>query len=98
MLLDGTVSDPDADSVRPQRPGRHRVAVAGRIRLARYEQAENLTLQQAQRDLRDLVTAGPLAPVGRTRARYYIDGPRFPTPVLALARTPFTLVSPYPND
>jgi Fic family protein len=75
----------------------HVVAVAGRIRRARYEQAENLTLQQAQRDLRDLTTAGLLVPVGRTRARYYTDGPRFPAPALELARTPFTLVAPYPD-
>jgi Fic family protein len=76
----------------------HDVAVGGRVRRTRYEQAEGLTLQQAQRDLRDLATAGLLAPVGRTRARYYTEGPRFPAPALELARTPFTLTSPYPND
>jgi Fic family protein len=76
----------------------HDVAVGGRIRRARYEQAENLTLQQAQRDLRDLATAGLLVPVGRTRARYYIEGPRFPAAALERARKPFTLTSPYPND
>ena len=31
-------------------------------------------MQQAQRDLRDLVTAEVLKPVGRTRARYYMAG------------------------
>jgi Fic family protein len=76
----------------------HDVAVVGRVRRARYEQAENLTLQQAQRDLRDLATAGLLVPVGRTRARYYTEGPRFPSAALERARTPFTLSSPYPND
>jgi Fic family protein len=76
----------------------HDIAVNGRVRRNRYEQAEGLTLQQAQRDLRDLVTAGLLAPVGRTRARYYVEGPRFPAPALELARTPFTLTSPFPND
>ena len=76
----------------------HDVAVIGRIRRARYERAESLTVQQAQRDLRDLVTAGLLAPVGRTRARYYNEGPRFPASALELARTPFSLASPYPND
>ncbi|GAA0492487.1 hypothetical protein Ade02nite_69160 [Paractinoplanes deccanensis] len=75
----------------------HDVAVGGRVRRTRYEQAEGLTLHQAQRDLRDLATAGLLAPVGRTRARYYVEGPRFPAPVLELARTPFTLTSPYPG-
>jgi Fic family protein len=74
----------------------HDVAVVGRIRRSRYEKAEGLTLQQAQRDLRDLAAAGLLVPVGRTRARYYTEGPRFPEPVLARARTPFTISSPYP--
>ncbi len=76
----------------------HDVAVAGRIRRARHKQAENLTLQQAQRDLRDLATAGLLVPVGRTRARYYTEGPRFPAAALDRALTPFTLTSPYPDD
>jgi Fic family protein len=76
----------------------HDVAVDGRVRRARYEQAEGLTLQQAQRDLRDLAAAGLLAPVGRTRARYYTEGPRFPEEALERARTPFTLTAPYPSD
>jgi Fic family protein len=76
----------------------HGVAVVGRIRRARYEQAENLTLQQAQRDLRDLATAGLLVSVGRTRARYYTEGPHFPPAAMDRARTPFTLISPYPSD
>ncbi|MDX6280815.1 MAG: hypothetical protein QOH03_1886, partial [Kribbellaceae bacterium] len=59
------------------------------------EQSEGLKLQQAQRDLRDLVTAQYLEPVGRTRARYYIAGSRFPEPILELARTPITLTDPY---
>lgn len=75
----------------------HDIAIDGRVRRARYEQAEGLTLQQAQRDLRDLVTAGLLAPVGRTRARIYTEGPRFPSKPLEVARTPFTLTEPYPN-
>ncbi|MBU2666625.1 Fic family protein [Actinoplanes bogorensis] len=73
----------------------HDVAVLDRVRRARYEQAEGLTLQQAQRDLRDLVAAGLLEPVGRTRARFYVEGPQFPAAVLELARTPFTLTPPY---
>jgi hypothetical protein len=35
--------------------------------------------QQAQRDLRDLVSSGTLQPVGRTRARFYVAGSGFPT-------------------
>jgi Fic family protein len=73
----------------------HDVAISGRVRRSRYEQAEALSRQQAQRDLRDLVTARVLEPVGRTRARYYVAGPRFPEPALGLARTPMTLVEPY---
>ena len=78
-------------------PSKHDVAVVGRIRRSRYEQAEGLTLQQAQRDLRDLTAAGLLEPVGRTRARYYTEGPRFPERVLEVARTPMTLSQPYPD-
>lgn len=73
----------------------HDVAVAGRVRRSRYEHAEGLSVQQAQRDLRELVTAGLLKPVGRTRARYYTAGDRFPEPALEIARTPMTLTDPY---
>lgn len=73
----------------------HDVAMAGRVRRSRYEHAENLSMQQAQRDLRDLVTAEVLEPVGRTRARYYKAGARFPEQALHIARTPMTLSDPY---
>jgi len=58
---------------------------AGRVRRLSYEHAEGLNLQQAQRDLRDLAAADILEPVGRTRARYYREGPRFPEAALAEA-------------
>lgn len=74
----------------------HDVAMAGRVRRSRYEQAEGLSVQQAQRDLRDLATARILAPVGRTRARYYQAGDRFPEDAVEIATTPMTLTSPYP--
>lgn len=73
----------------------HDVAMAGRVRRSRYEHAEGLSVQQAQRDLRELVTAQVLEPVGRTRARYYTAGPRFPERVLGVARTPMRLVDPF---
>jgi len=73
----------------------HDVAMSGRVRRTRYEQSEGLSLQQAQRDLRDLVTLGILEPVGRTRARYYVAGPQFPADVLEVAQTPTTLSDPY---
>ena len=73
----------------------HDVAMAGRVRRSRYEHAEGLNMQQAQRDLRDLVTARLLEPVGRTRARYYTPGTQFPEEALVIAATPMTLKSPY---
>ncbi|GAA0417114.1 cell division protein Fic [Acrocarpospora corrugata] len=73
----------------------HDVAMFGRVRRSRYENAEGLSLQQAQRDLRELVAAGVLTPVGRTRARAYLAGPRFPERALEVARTPMTLTQPY---
>jgi hypothetical protein len=73
----------------------HDVAMAGRVRRSRYESAEGLSLQQARRDLRELVTAQVLTPVGRTRARYYTAGTRFPQPALDIAATPMTLTDPY---
>jgi Fic family protein len=73
----------------------HDAAMTGRVRRLRYEHAEGLSVQQAQRDLRDLVTSAVLEPVGRTRTRYYIAGPRFPERALEIARTPMILVDPY---
>lgn len=73
----------------------HDVAMSGRVRRTRYERSEGLGLQRAQRDLRDLVTAGVLTPVGRTRARFYTAGPAFPQSALEAARTPLPLVDPY---
>ncbi|MFG2963948.1 Fic family protein [Streptomyces sp. NPDC048288] len=73
----------------------HDVAMSGRVRRTRYERAEDLSLQRAQRDLRDLVAAGVLTPVGRTRARFYTAGPAFPESALEAARTPLSLADPY---
>ncbi|MET8036727.1 Fic family protein [Streptomyces sp. NPDC005345] len=73
----------------------HDVAMAGRVRRSRYQHAEALSLQQAQRDLRDLTAAQILQPIGRTRARYYTAGPQFPQDALEIAHTPMTLNDPY---
>lgn len=73
----------------------HDVAISGRVRRSRYEQNENLNLQQAQRDLRELARREILEPMGRTRARIYVAGPRFPETVLEIARTPTSLTDPY---
>ncbi|MEV6275280.1 Fic family protein [Nocardia sp. NPDC051832] len=73
----------------------HDVAMSSRVRRTRYEQAEGLSTQQAQRDLRDLVALRVLQPVGRTRARFYVAGPDYPENVLAVASTPSALEDPY---
>ncbi|MET9895096.1 Fic family protein [Streptomyces sp. NPDC006465] len=73
----------------------HDVAMAGRVRRARYQHAEALSLQQAQRDLRELTTADILRPVGRTRARYYTAGRHFPQDAIDIAQTPMSLTHPY---
>lgn len=73
----------------------HDVAMAGRVRRSRYGESEGLSVQQAQRDLKVLAQRDVLQPVGRTRARYYIAGERFPQNVLETARTPTSLVDPY---
>ncbi len=73
----------------------HDVAIVGRVRRHSYESAEGLSTQQAQRDLRELVTRRLLRPVGRTRARYYQAGEDFPERVAELAAEPITLADPY---
>ncbi|PXX54741.1 Fic family protein [Nocardia tenerifensis] len=73
----------------------HDVAMSGRVRRSRYEQNEGLNLQQAQRDLRELVRREVLSPVGRTRARFYVAGSKFPESALEIAHTPTTLKDPY---
>ncbi|MFE0581798.1 hypothetical protein [Streptomyces sp. NPDC058874] len=69
--------------------------MSGRVRRTRYERTEDLSLQRAQRDLRDLVAGEVLTPVGRTRARFYTAGPAFPGSALEAARTPLALADPY---
>ncbi|MFJ4654283.1 Fic family protein [Nocardia sp. NPDC088792] len=73
----------------------HDVAMSGRVRRTRYEQSEGLSMQQAQRDLRDLVALRVLEPVGKTRARFYTAGAAYPAAALDIAHTPTTLDDPY---
>jgi hypothetical protein len=70
------------------------VAMAGRVRRSRYGASEG-SIQQAQRDLKVLAQRDILKPVGRTRARYYVAGERFPENILMTARTSTGLVDPY---
>ncbi|KUN98511.1 Fic family protein [Streptomyces caeruleatus] len=73
----------------------HAAALAGRVRRARYQRAENLSNQQAVRDVRALTEAGLLEAVGNTKARYYVPGANFPPEVLEAVRRPIRLVDPY---
>ncbi|MGW2836876.1 Fic family protein [Streptomyces sp. NPDC001493] len=73
----------------------HEVAMAGRVRRARYEQSEGLNSQQATRDIQALVKAGVLAAVGQTKGRHYVAGERFPVDVLDAARRRHTIRDPY---
>lgn len=73
----------------------HEVAMTGRVRRLRYQHAEGISLQKAQRDLRELTDAGIVESVGRTRARYYTAGAAFPEAALNVATTPATLADPY---
>ncbi len=73
----------------------HETALAGRIRSNRYAQAEGLSGQQAQRDLRDLVARGILRAQGQTRARIYIPADAFPEEILHIAQTPTLVHDPY---
>ncbi|WP_371577321.1 Fic family protein [Streptomyces sp. NBC_01314] len=73
----------------------HDAALAGRVRRARYQRAENLSNQQAVRDIRALSEAGLLVAVGNTKARYYVPGPDFPADVLEAVRRPVRLMDPY---
>ena len=73
----------------------HDAALAGRVRRARYQRAENLSDQQAVRDIRALSEAGLLVAVGNTKARHYVPGPDFPADVLEAVRQPVRLMDPY---
>ncbi len=74
----------------------HEVALAGRLRSSRYQEAEDLSARQAQRDLQELVDAGLLTAVGRTRGRYFVPGDDYPPAVLETVRSSIlTLTDPY---
>ncbi|WLW52590.1 Fic family protein [Streptomyces sp. YU58] len=75
----------------------HDAALAGRVRRARYQRAENLSNQQAVRDIRALSEAGLLEAVGNTKSRYYVPGPSFPAEVLEMVRRPVRITDPYEN-
>ncbi|MFF6791003.1 Fic family protein [Streptomyces filamentosus] len=73
----------------------HEVAVTGRVRRSRYERAEAITEQQAQRDMQHLMRRNLLSPVGNTKGRYYVPGSHYPQNVLATAAARHTIRNPY---
>ncbi|GAA3370194.1 hypothetical protein GCM10020367_15850 [Streptomyces sannanensis] len=80
------------DVVERQVTALHDAALVGRVR---YQRSENLNNQQAIRDIRALTEADLLQPVGNTKARSYVPGPRFPAQVLEEAHRPLRLTDPY---
>ncbi|MGW0564388.1 Fic family protein [Streptomyces sp. NPDC003016] len=73
----------------------HEVAMTGRVRRFRYEKAEGISEQQAQRDMQHLMRRDLLTPVGNTKGRYYVPGSRYPQNVLATAAARHTIRNPY---
>ncbi|MEU6483876.1 Fic family protein [Streptomyces sp. NPDC046887] len=73
----------------------HEVAMTGRVRRSRYEKAEGISEQQAQRDMQHLMRGHLLTPVGNTKGRYYVAGSRYPQNVLATAAARHTIRDPY---
>ncbi|MER5632127.1 Fic family protein [Streptomyces nitrosporeus] len=73
----------------------HEVAVTGRVRRSRYERAEGISEQQAQRDMRHLTRENLLTPIGNTKGRYYVPGSRYPQNVLDTAAARHTVRNPY---
>ncbi|MFD8063323.1 Fic family protein [Streptomyces cyaneofuscatus] len=73
----------------------HEVAMTGRVRRSRYEKAEGISEQQAQRDMQHLMCRDLLTPVGNTKGSYYVPGSRYPQDVLATASARHTIRAPY---
>jgi Fic family protein len=71
-------------------------AVMGnRVRRATYQADAELSEQQAQRDIRELVRAGWLLPHGEAQGRYYGQGPALPEDIVRDVREPRPLREPY---
>lgn len=73
----------------------HEVAITGRVRRSRYEKAEGISEQQAQRDMQHLMRGDLLTPVGNTKGRHYVPGSRYPRNVLATAAARHAIRNPY---
>lgn len=70
-------------------------AMGNRIRRATYQTDAELSEQQAQRDIRELVRAGWLAAEGEAQGRYYTAGAQLPEEITLEVRRPRPLRDPY---
>ncbi|MEU4117766.1 Fic family protein [Kitasatospora sp. NPDC028055] len=70
-------------------------AMGNRLRRATYQADAELSEQQAQRDIRELVRAGWLAAKGEAQGRYYTAGPDLPDEITRGVRAPRPLRDPY---
>ncbi|MGE7435496.1 Fic family protein [Kitasatospora sp. NPDC001175] len=70
-------------------------AMGNRLRRATYQADAELSEQQAQRDIRELVRTGWLAARGEAQGRYYIAGPDLPEAITRGVREPRPLRDPY---
>lgn len=70
-------------------------AMGNRVRRATYQSDAELSEQQAQRDIRELVRAGWLAAKGEAQGRYYTGGQGLPEEIPRGVREPRPLRDPY---
>ncbi|MFD8478201.1 Fic family protein [Kitasatospora sp. NPDC059673] len=70
-------------------------AMGNRVRRATYQADADLSEQQAQRDIRELVRAEWLAANGEAQGRYYTAGPGLPEAIVRGVREPRPLRDPY---
>ncbi|MFB7949138.1 Fic family protein [Kitasatospora phosalacinea] len=70
-------------------------AMGNRLRRATYQADAELSEQQAQRDIRELVRADWLVAKGEAQGRYYTAGPDLPESITRGVREPRPLRDPY---
>jgi Fic family protein len=70
-------------------------AMGNRVRRATYQSDAELSEQQAQRDIRELVRAQWLTAHGETQGRYYTIGPALPETIIHTVQQPRALREPY---
>ncbi|WP_035796798.1 Fic family protein [Kitasatospora mediocidica] len=70
-------------------------AMGNRLRRVTYQADAELSEQQAQRDIRELVKSAWLVARGEAQGRYYVAGPELPDAVVRGVREPRPLRDPY---